>query len=150
MAFKFDYFVAPLRCAACGAVALADHSTGMQTAIRDEPRMAYLGVGHALDVRPEAVADRGYLTVQAPPGGGPYRILQRWDCPACGSVHNWAEVVVSDGVIASIAAVVLDRPTLERCHFLDEEAKGVAAAMAGREYTDLTYDDVVPIFRKNL
>ena len=112
--------------------------------------MANLGVGQALAVRPEAMEERGYLTVHAPPEGGPYRILQLWDCPACRTTGHWAEVVIAGGAIASIEAVTLDRPTLERCHYLDEEAKGIAAAMVGRQYADLTYAEVLPIFREKL
>jgi rubredoxin len=150
MSYKFDYFVAHLTCPNCGAVSPADQSTNMVTAIRDEPELAWLGVGDALHVRPEAMNDRGYLTIRAPRTGEPIRILQTWECPSCGQGFNWAEVVVRDDVIESIQAVPLTRETLERAHFIDDEAIGVAAVLIGQSYADLVNEDVVQILKDRL
>jgi hypothetical protein len=149
MCYTFDLFVAELRCPRCGHVSAADDSTEMQTKIRDERERAWLGVGSALEIDPATVPDRCYFPVQPP--GDTIRILQIWSCPNCRFYPNWAEIVVRDGRIESITAVPLDRETLERIHFIDEDVDGVAAMLAGRDTLDVARnEDVVSLLRQLL
>jgi hypothetical protein len=149
MGYRFDLFVAELRCPRCGHVSAADDTTDMQTKIRDERELAWLGVGSALEINPATVPGRCYYLVQPP--GDTIRILQSWSCPSCEFYPNWAEIVVRDGRIESITAVPLDRETLGRAHFIDEDVDGVAAMLAGRDTLDVARnEDVVSLLRQLL
>jgi hypothetical protein len=148
MGYTLDAFVAELRCPRCQRVSPATEATGMYTRIRSEPELAWLGVGSALEFDPATVPDAGYYPVQPP--GETIRILQIWDCPNCKSYPNWAEIVVRDGRIESITAVPLDRETLARVHFIDEDVYDIAADLAGRKYPDVAADEVVPLLRQLL
>lgn len=121
----------------------------MTTRIRDEPELAWLGVGSALEIDPATVPDSRYYLVQPP--GDTIRILQSWSCPSCRFYPNWAEIVVRDGRIESITAVPLDRETLARVHFIDEDVLGVAAALVDRDSIDVARnEDVVALLRQLL
>ncbi len=144
----FDLFVAALRCPRCGHVSAADDATNMQTKIRDDPERAWLGVGSALEIDTATVPDAGYFLVQPP--GDTIRILQIWSCPHCDAYPNWAEIVVRDGRIESITAVPLDRETLDRVHFIDEDVYLVASVLGDRRYPEITHDQVVPLLRQLL
>jgi hypothetical protein len=121
----------------------------MTTKIRDEPELAWLGVGSALKIDPASEPDAGYYLVQPP--GDTIRILPIWACPTCESYPHWAEIVVRDGRIESIKAVPLDRETLERIHFIDEDVLGVAAALVDRDSIDVARnEDVVSLLRQLL
>jgi hypothetical protein len=87
MCYTLDLFVAELRCPRCGHVSAADDATNMQTKIRDNPELAWLGVDSALELDPATVPDAGYYLVQPP--GDTIRILQIWACPTCESYPNW-------------------------------------------------------------
>jgi rubredoxin len=150
MGYSLDYFVANLQCPVCGNVSEADDSTNVWTYIRDEPELAYLGVGHPLTVRPEAMEDRGYLTVQPVHPGQKIRILQTWECPFCGKSFNWAEIVICEGVIESISAVALNREVLERVNFISTESVDVAARLTNSSIADLNIAEVVPILLEQL
>ena len=149
MRYTLDLFVAELRCPRCGNVSAADDATNMQTKIRDEPELAWLGVGSALELDPATIPDADYYPVQPP--GDTIRILETWACPTCDFYPNWAEIVVRDGRIESITAVPLDRDTLERVHFICQDAYYIAADLAGRNTLDVARDeDVVAILRQFL
>lgn len=145
-----DYFVAPLSCPKCEATSPDDGSTNMTTYIRDEPQLAYLRAGDLLKVNLDAINERGYLTIHRPQPGEAVRILHEWECPACGTNFNWAEIVVRDDRIESIEAVDLNRETIDRANYLHDEAKGVAAVLTDRSYFDISDDEVVPLLRKLL
>jgi hypothetical protein len=115
--YRFDYLVAPLRCAQCDRVAQADEMLEMTTRLRDEANLAFLTVGDSLPVTTERALDRGYIQLRAPRPGEPISLLQTWTCTSCGSTANWAEVVVEDDVIEVIEEVALDEETLARAHF---------------------------------
>ena len=148
MGYTFDFFVAELRCPRCGHVSSADAATNMQTKIRDDPELASLGVGSAIEIDPATVPDAGYYLVQPP--GDTIRIIDTWACPTCDFYPNWAEIVVRGGHIESITAVPLDRETLERVHFIYQDVYDIAADLAGRKYPDVSVDEVVPILRQFL
>lgn len=145
--FTYDCFVAELRCPKCGEVCPADDSSGMQTAVRAQPELAWLGVGSPLSIQPDELGERGYIPVQA--HGEPTRLLQQWSCPSCGSL-NWAEITVRGGRIDSISATSLDKAALARAHFIDSEAKGVAAALADRTFGDVATSEVVGLLKQFL
>ena len=149
MGYTLDAFVAELRCPRCQHVSSADEATGMYTRIRSDPQLAWLGVGSAIEIDPATVPDSRYYLVQPP--GDTIRILQIWDCPTCDSYPNWAEIVVRDGRIESITAVPLNRETLDRANFIDEDVDGVAAMLAGRDTLDVARnEDVVALLRQFL
>ena len=148
MGYTLDLFVAELRCPRCGHVSAADDATNMTTKIRDEPELAWLGVRSTLEIDPATVPDAGYYPVQPP--GDTIRILQSWDCPTCDSYPNWAEIVVRNGHIESITAVPLNRETLERIHFICQDAYYIAEDLSGRNYPDIARDEIVPILRQFL
>lgn len=70
--------------------------------------------------------------------------------PPVTSIPNWAEIVVRDRRIESIAAVPLNRETLNRVHFITEDVYDIAADLAGRKYPDVAADEVVPLLRQLL
>jgi hypothetical protein len=148
MGYTLDAFVAELRCPRCQRVSSANEATGMYTRIRSDPQLAWLGVGSALEIDPATVPDAGYFPVQPP--GDTIRILQIWSCPNCDAYPNWAEIVVRDGHIESVTAVPLDRETLDRVHFIDEDVYLVADVLGDRKYPDITADEVVPLLRQLL
>ena len=148
MTYTLDFFVAPLRCTQCGAALPADHGTNMVTYIRDEPQLACLQPGDALHVPVENMQFRGYLTIRKPAPGEPIHLLQTWDCPKCGKSHQWAEVVVTDGVITSIEQVELTADVLGRGHYIDEEARATAATAIGKTFGEIEPHEVVPILEK--
>lgn len=148
MDYTLDYFVGTLECPVCGTVSEADESTNMQTYIRSQPKLAYLGVGHPLEIYPEMMKDSGYLTIQLPQPDQEIRILQTWECPSCGSPFNWAEIMVINGVIERIVAVELNGKVLEQAHFISNECVSVAADLTGRSFPDLVGADLVQILRE--
>lgn len=150
MGYTFDYFVGTLQCPVCGTVSAADASTNMQTYIRAAPELAYLGVGHPLIIEPEAMADRGYLTIRRPLPGVPIRILQTWECPTCGAPFNWAEITVGAGTIEHIEAVSLTRKVVEKAHYISNEVISVVAELTGRSFADLRGTDLVQLLREYL
>lgn len=151
MGYTLDYLVAELPCGRCGAVSAADASLEMTTRLRDDPQLAYLGVGDELPGDTARALAGGYLLLHEPAPGGPIVLLHRWTCPACGYAYNWAEVVVTGGVITSIRAVDLNQAALARAHFIVDDARDIAADLAGvRSSLDLDSDQVVQILRERV
>jgi hypothetical protein len=153
MAYSYDFFVAPLTCPQCGATSPADESTNMQTYLRDNPSRALLGVGDALPLDVDRIRRddyEGYRAIRAPDGGEPIRILQSWECPACGGALNWAEIEVRDGKIRGIHAVPLDRAHFERSHLIANDVISVASALTGKPPIELLAADLVQILRDKL
>lgn len=151
MGYRFDYLVAALPCGRCGAVSPADASLEMTTRLRDDPQLAYLGVGDALPVDTARALRSGYLLGHEPAPGEPVVLLHQWTCPACGDAYNWAEVVVDGGVITAIRAVDLNRGAVARAHYLVDDLREVAADLAGvRSALDLADDEAVRILAERL
>jgi hypothetical protein len=146
--YRFDYLVAPLRCE-CGRLAHADEMLEMTTRLRDEPNLAFLGVGDRLPVTKQRALECGYLLVREP--AEPAVLVHMWACASCGYDRNWAEVVVRDGVIQEIEAVDLDQETLARAHFIVDDARDLAVALAGVPSSlGVADDEVVRILRDKL
>jgi hypothetical protein len=150
MRCTFDNFIAQLKCSECGAVSPGDEKTLMQTHMRAEPKMEFLGVGSQLKIDRMTINECGYLTVRQPGLGESIHILQTWSCPNCKRWPQWAEIVITDDVIESISSTPLNKETLARSHYIDDEAKDVAAALVGRDYGDLLREDVVSILKQAL
>lgn len=151
MAYSYDNFVAVLKCPVCGNVTSLDDPIEMHTYIRDHPNAEDLGVGSPLPIETRDFEQNtydGYLKVN-PPAGDEVRLLNPWNCPACGS-YNWAEIVVRGGVIESITAAPLNRETLERSHLISNEADFEAAALAGVPVEESARVDAVRILRAKL
>lgn len=123
----FDWFVAELTCSKCGRRSPADNTTSVQTKLREDARQDCLGVGAALTVTPESAEDARY-TLVSPPQGPEVRILQHWECPACGDLGQWLQVVVRDGTIASIEGIRFDAAALAAAHYIEDETLLFAAA----------------------
>jgi rubredoxin len=150
MGYTLDYFVASLKCPVCGVISEADESTNMQTHIRKNPELAYLGIGHPLEIEPKYMKRCGYLTIQPSQPGQEIRILETWECPSCGAPYNWAEVVVLNGVIKEIVAVEINRTVFEQAHYISDECVSIAMDLTDRTYTDIIQDDLVEILRERL
>jgi len=122
----------------------------MSTHIRVEPEMAYLGVGHELKFDLMTIDKCGYLVVRSPQLGESIHILQTWSCPTCKNWPQWAEIVISNERIESIASVPLNCVTLNCIHFIDDEVKDVVAALIGKNYAEIEDVCVIPILREVL
>lgn len=151
MGYRFDYLVAELPCERCGTVSPADASLEMTTRLRDDPQLAYLGVGDELPVDTARARATGYLVVREPAPDERVVLLHQWTCPVCGYPYNWAEVVVADGVITDIRAVKLNRDTLARAQFVVDDVQDIAADLAGvRSSLEIDDDRVIQILRERL
>jgi hypothetical protein len=149
--YRFDYLVAAMPCGRCGEVSPADASLEMTTRLRDDPQLAYLGVGDALPVDTPRALRSGYLLLHEPAPGEPVVLLHQWTCPACGDAYNWAEVVVDGGTITAIRAVDLNRGAVARSHYIVDDAREVAADLAGvRSSLDLADDQAAAILLTRL
>lgn len=122
----FDWFVAELTCRRCGRRSPADNTTSVQTKLREDARQNCLGVGSALSVTPASAEDARY-TLISEPAGPEVRILQHWECPGCGDLGQWLEVVVRDGRIAAIESVRFDAAALASAHYIEDETLLFAA-----------------------
>lgn len=136
----FDWFVAPLRCPACGAVSPSSSVTNMVTHVRDDANGSELTVGSeidALDLRTDDILSSSYQLVSSPAPGEPIRLLDMWRCSSCGRSDNWALVTISGTRIAEIEAVILDRAMLERANFISDQCFILAAQLSDIPATDL-------------
>src|SRR5262245_42470937 len=151
MGYTLDYLAAELTCSRCGAVSPADWSTEMTTRLRDDPQLANLGVGDELPVDTARALASGYLLVREPAPDEPVILLHQWTCPACGYAYNWAEVVIEDGVIASIQTIELNQAAFARAHYIVDDVREIAADLAGvRSSLNLGDDEVIRILRERL
>jgi hypothetical protein len=136
----YDWFVAALRCPACGAASPPTSATNMQTHLRDDADGSELAVGaelDPLDVRTDDILNSSYQLVSEPAPGEPIRLLEVWRCPTCGRGDNWALVTIDGTRITSIEAVVLDRTMLERAHFISDQCFILAAQLSEVPASDL-------------
>jgi predicted RNA-binding Zn-ribbon protein involved in translation (DUF1610 family) len=129
--YRFDYLVAEMPCPGCGAISPADGSTEMITRLRDEPSLAYLGVGDALPADPARARQAGYLVLRDPRPGEDVVLLHTWVCPACGQSFLWARVRVREGRIASIEPVELNAASVASANYVVDDAKWIAAELEG-------------------
>jgi len=151
----FDWFVAPLRCPACGAVSPPTSVTNMQTHLRDDANGSELAVDtelDTLDVRRDDILNSAYQLVSDPAPGEPIRLLEIWRCPSCGRGDNWAIITISGSRITEIEATTLDRATLEQAHFISDQCFVLAAELSGLPATDLSSGVVscVEVLRQRL
>ena len=117
----FDYFVGQLKCPWCQATS-SDASTNMQTKIRKDPVLEYLGVGTVLNSEPILDWREIYIELKKPRSADLVRLLTTWSCPGCdqGSC-NWAEVTVKNGMISAVSAVILNPHTINQAHYIDKD-----------------------------
>jgi rubredoxin len=149
MPYGFDYFVGNLLCPVCGFISEADESTNMQTYIRNEPELAYLGIGSDLKFT-DIINSKDYLVNRIPNPDEEIRILEIWECPSCGKPFNWGEVVVHNEVITNISAVIFDRETFNRANLVSRWCISVAEDLTGRTYQELLKEDLIQILRERL
>lgn len=110
----------------------------MQTKLRDDADLAYLGVGALVDASPGNLHDSDYLELRSPEAGE-CRVLQAWECAFCGRPRNWAMISIRDGVIREVAAVEMGRAALATAHYIHEDdGRGLAARMTGRASGELS------------
>ncbi len=150
MGYSFDFFVGRMECPSCGTVSAADDSTNMQTYVRDDPQLAFLGEGAPLEAEAGNLLESGYLLIRAPSPGEAVRILQSWECPSCGAPYHWGEIVVRDGIIERVAAVAMNRAVFERSHFIAAECDSLAADLLGKPVQEVVGQDLVGILRAQL
>jgi len=123
----FDWFVAELTCAKCGKRSPPDNTTSVQTKLHPSPRQNFLEAGSQLPLTPESAENARY-TLLSPPTGPEIRILQNWECPACGDLAQWLEVVICDGRITGIDSVTFGAARLAAAHYIEDESLLFAAA----------------------
>lgn len=118
----FDYFVGPVKCAACGHVC-DDKSSNMQTKLQVRPTLAELTIGEDLDVDWSHVGSAGYFEVSAPVNADTVSILETWECPNCDKPFNWAKVEIVDGKIESIHEIELSTENLQKANYISVECR---------------------------
>lgn len=148
----FDWFVALLRCPACGTVSPPTSVTNMQTHLRDDADGSELGVGtqlDPLDLRRNDILNSGYMFVSDPVLGKTICLLETWECPFCGRGDNWARITISGTEITNIEAVTLNRTTLDAANFISKvQADLLAEASMGEE--PASGESSVEILRRRL
>ncbi|ALG12393.1 hypothetical protein [Kibdelosporangium phytohabitans] len=123
------YFVAALKCPACGTTSPADESTELVTPLADS---GFWTVGESdPDFTWRAIRVH-YPVLREPAAGEPIQLLATWTCPACGSV-GWARITFEDTVISAIAAVPLDVPTVSAAHAIDEDVAQSYERLTGEQ-----------------
>lgn len=143
----FDYFVGAMECPACGKLTAADGKPNIQTKIRDDAQLAYLGVGAVVDASARNMERSDYIELKAH-SGGDLRILQTWECPFCSTPFNWAEIVIRDGVIRKVSSVPMSAKTLAGAHYIHEFDAGILAAQTtGRPSEDLGRQELLDVIR---
>lgn len=138
-----DHFVGHLRCHQCGVVT-TDIAAGCETFLRQQPDGTIFGVGSPFDFDPAQVARDFYAHAMPAATGEPLHLVEGWECPSCSAV-NWAEIVVRQGIVASVWSVALTREILERAHYVTSECVELAARITGRPAWTLLGDDVFEI-----
>jgi len=136
----YDYFVAAMRCAGCGAASPADSSTDLQTHIRYDARGIEIPVGfqlHARDATDRRIEGSGYLPIGHGRAEGRSRLLDTWSCPTCEH-ENWACVTIVGTAVVAIEGVTLDRATLESAQFITESCFIAAAQVSGLPSQEIT------------
>jgi endogenous inhibitor of DNA gyrase (YacG/DUF329 family) len=142
----FDMLVAEMRCPICETSTPLDSSTEMQTKLRPEPDGSYIGVGDRLPTDPDAARNAGYLILREPAPDDEVVLLQTWRCPHCGTPFQWAEVVVRDGLVSAIEPVALDAAAIARAHYAVDDAKEIAATLAGlHSIAELSDEEAVQV-----
>ncbi len=151
----YDYFIAELRCPRCGTVSPTTAYTNMQTHLRGDADGSTLGVGYEfepVDLTTKHILGAGYTLIARPSEGGPIRLLDVWNCPAC-ETEQWAMVEIANRRITRIEAVSMDRITFESANFISEvNAELLAAALMGiswAEFSERSLDSVI-ILRQHL
>ena len=146
----FDYFVGELRCASCGRVSAPDGKTDLQTKIRDDADLSYLGVGAKVDAGSRNLRDSDYLELR-PPAGAECRLLQTWDCGFCAAPPNWALIVIRDGEIREVLSVAMNRETLASANYIDEsDARILYAQSTGLSPSELGGGDLPDELRRRV
>lgn len=142
-----DWFVAPLRCPACGA---DSPNAGVQTHIRNvSADGSALRIGFeldAVDLTSDSILGYCYLIVQEPDIGGPIRLLDVWSCSSCHT-DQWAMIEIVDRRVGAITAVILDRSTLRAAHFISDYADLLADSLRGGGDGDL---DTIAVLKLRL
>ena len=122
MSYTLDYFVTNLECPVCGVISHDDGSTNMATKIRGNPQLEYIGIGKKFQIDfnnlKKAMNESGYTTIRLPQPAEDIKILQTWECPSRDEPFNWAEIVISDGIVKSISAIQLNLEKVEQSNFV--------------------------------
>lgn len=96
MRFSFDYFVGHMKCSKCGTISPADRSTNMQTKICAVPGMYCYGIGDKLFLDSVKVEESGYLLINETKSERTFKLLDTWECDACGEPFNWAMITIEN------------------------------------------------------
>jgi hypothetical protein len=122
----YDIISEPVICPICGL----SSDSEVQTVIREKPDGSYLHIGDPLIVTKQLAEDADYGILKLPEAGEMIYVLDVWDCPN-GHIYNWVKTAVKDGVIKEVSAVLKNRQTLEKAHFIDVECICGLASDAG-------------------
>ncbi len=111
-----DYFFDPaLRCGRCGERC----RTGAPTRLHPTGRGDQLGVGADVRLASDPPPDTHAPASSRGPGE-PLRLLEVWECDACGA-PGYALVTVEGGIIRAIEGVALDVVALDRATHVSRE-----------------------------
>lgn len=105
-------------------------------------------VGDPLPVDLAAIDPAAYVRVR-PYDGGQLLFLDGLECDECHALV-WLGFVVEQGKLAGVWPVVLNRTTLERCHWVTAGVALEAARLAGRDPDTLTPAGTLEILRARL
>lgn len=140
-----DFFVGRLRCHECRQVTANDRSSQCETFVFPKPEGRSYKVGDTIELAPDELPRDYYAHLNAWDGNAPLHVVEGWQCPCCDTI-NWAEVVVRDGVIASVWSVDLSNEVVERANILSAECIEVVAAKTGQPMWKLLEKGVLSAF----
>jgi hypothetical protein len=130
-----DVIAARLRCPSCGAANPGDE-VRMQVWWTANPENRTLRAGDSTGGLPDPEA-AGYLPLGDRAPGEPLRILDTWECGACGRPYQWAVTTVDDqDRIVSVEAVELGAEALRTAHFVSDLLRFIYPEITGEPMTD--------------
>lgn len=145
MGYRYDFFVAPLRCPRCGTTWPADAPTCIQTAARRDPQLTDIAVGDEIDVPVEDMVERNYVALRHGEPG-PIVLLETWDCPNCGL--QWARIEIEGGIVTSITSVELDREIIAGATYASPDIVDYLKEVTGMSYDELMDADFAALLRR--
>ncbi|HVL39482.1 MAG TPA: hypothetical protein VM328_08850 [Fimbriimonadaceae bacterium] len=133
----FDEARAYFLCGVCETAQLAT----FQTRVTARPAMNVLDIGMPFEVTDDPET-RGYLKLREHQAGTPIRILEAWNCGACGSAQ-WAWLVVEDHRLSDVERRDLTRETLADTHYGTIQLYYLLPVGSGGELDELPLNDKI-------
>ena len=148
MGYSYDFFVAALTCPTCGSVSKENHTTRMQTYIRDEETDgAFMGVGFPLVLQLPEMEDLKYISILPVVEGTTIRIGHPWICTPCNWARHWAVIEVAGNVIQKIENIDLKKELI-KLNYVHFDIVDEIHSVLGISYDDLMDSDISTLSRK--